>query len=179
MKPVRTSKFLALILRHKPEVAGIELDPAGWADVDALLTGMKRKGHALSPAQLAEIVETNTKRRYAFNDDRTKIRAIQGHSRPVDVGMVPSAPPERLYHGTVERFVGSIREKGLVRGSRLHVHLSADRETARQVGKRRGRPVVLTIDSRAMTERQHLFYVSENGVWLTEHVPTRFIIAWE
>lgn len=179
MDPVRSSKFLALILRHKPEAAGISLDSAGWADVDALLAGMKRKGHALTPAQLAEIVETNNKRRYAFNDDRTKIRAVQGHSRPVDVGMAPTTPPERLYHGTVERFVTPIREKGLIPGTRLHVHLSADRDTAQQVGMRRGRPVVLTIDSRAMSERRHVFYISENGVWLTEHVPPGFIVAWE
>jgi putative RNA 2'-phosphotransferase len=178
MNDVRTSKFLALILRHKPEAVGITLDPEGWADVGDLLAGMKRKGHALTLDALAGIVETNDKRRYAFNDDRTKIRAVQGHSRPVDVGLAPVPPPGRLYHGTVERFVGAIREKGLIPGTRLHVHLSADRETAVLVGKRRGRPIVLTIDSGAMAERRHVFYLSENGVWLTGHVPASFIVAW-
>lgn len=178
MSDVRTSKFLALILRHKPETVGITLDPEGWADVGELLAGMKRKGHALSAEGLADIVATNNKRRYAFNDDRTKIRAVQGHSRPVDVGLAPVSPPERLYHGTVERFLGSIRDKGLVKGTRLHVHLSADRDTAALVGKRRGQPVVLTIDSGAMVKRHHVFYLSENGVWLTEHVPAGFIVGW-
>lgn len=179
MTDVRTSKFLALILRHKPEAVGIALDPEGWADVADLLAGMKRKGHALSPEALARIVETNDKRRYAFNDDRTKIRAVQGHSRAVDVGLTPVPPPGRLYHGTVARFVGSIRAQGLIRGTRLHVHLSADRETAMRVGNRRGPPVVLTVDSGAMAERRHVFYRSENGVWLTEHVPAGFIVGWE
>jgi putative RNA 2'-phosphotransferase len=179
MNDVRTSKFLALVLRHKPETVGIDLDPEGWADVDALLAGMKRKGHALSPEGLARIVETNNKRRYAFNDDRSKIRAVQGHSRAVDVGLAPVAPPDRLFHGTVERFVPSICDKGLVRGTRLHVHLSADRDTAALVGRRRGQPVVLTVDSRAMADRHHVFYLSENGVWLTEHVPVTFIVEWE
>ncbi len=178
MSDVRTSKFLALILRHKPEAVGIALDPEGWADVGDLLAGMKRNGHALTFDALANIVETNSKRRYAFNDDRTKIRAVQGHSRPVDVGLAPVTPPGRLYHGTVERFIGSIREKGLIRGTRLHVHLSADRESAALVGKRRGQPIVLTVDSGTMAERRHVFYLSENGVWLTEHVPVGFIVAW-
>jgi putative RNA 2'-phosphotransferase len=179
MNDVRTSKFLALILRHKPETVGIDLDPEGWADVGALLAGMERKGHALTPEGLARIVETNNKRRYAFNDDRSKIRAVQGHSRAVDVGLAPAPPPERLFHGTVERFVPSIREKGLIRGTRLHVHLSADRDTAARVGQRRGRPVILTIDSRAMADESHVFYLSENGVWLTAHVPVMFIVGWE
>lgn len=179
MNDVRTSKFLALILRHKPETVGIALDPEGWADVGELLAGMERKGHALTPEGLARIVETNNKRRYAFNDDRSKIRAVQGHSRAVDVGLAPAPPPERLFHGTVERFVPSIRDQGLVRGTRLHVHLSADRETAALVGRRRGRPVVLTIDSGAMAEGRHAFYLSENGVWLTEHVPVAFTVEWE
>jgi len=179
MSDVRTSKFLALILRHKPEAVGIALDPEGWADVTELLAGMKRKGHALSPEALARLVETNDKRRYAFNEDRTRIRAVQGHSRSVDVGLAPVLPPDRLYHGTVERFVAAIREHGLIRGTRLHVHLSADRETAALVGQRRGRPVVLTIDSGAMAAERHVFYRSENGVWLTEHVPVTFIVEWE
>lgn len=178
MTDVRTSKFLALILRHKPETVSIALDPEGWADVDALLAGMARKGRALSPEGLARIVETNDKRRYAFNHDRSKIRAVQGHSRAVDVGLAPAAPPDRLFHGTVARFVPSIREQGLIRGTRLHVHLSTDPETAARVGGRRGRPVILTVDSRAMTAQGHAFYLSENGVWLTGHVPAGFIVGW-
>jgi len=178
MKTIRTSKFLSLILRHRPEAVGIALDREGWADVGDLLAGMRRKGHPLTADELAHIVETNNKRRYAFNDDGSKIRAVQGHSHPVDLGMAPTAPPDQLYHGTVERFLDSIRERGLVRGNRLYVHLSADRETAAQVGRRRGAPVVLTIDSGTMAARRHAFYLSENGVWLTEHVPAGFIVAW-
>jgi len=179
MNTTRISKFLSLILRHKPEVAGIALDSEGWADVDALLAGMARKGHRIRPEDLAHIVGTNAKRRYAFNKDRTKIRAVQGHSRPVDLGLPPAVPPATLFHGTVDRFLASIRDRGLVRGTRLHVHLSADRKTAEQVGGRRGRPVILTIDSGAMAREGHVFHLSENGVWLTEHVPASFIIGWE
>lgn len=176
---VKTSKFLALILRHRPEAAGIALDPEGWTEVDALLAGMARRGHTLRLEDLVRIVETNDKRRYAFNADRSRIRAVQGHSRAVDLGYAPTEPPEFLFHGTVERFIGSIRAQGLLPGSRRHVHLSPDRQTAEKVGQRRGQPVILTIGSRAMAAQDHKFYRADNGVWLTAHVPAAFIVEWE
>jgi putative RNA 2'-phosphotransferase len=178
MKTVRTSKFLSLVLRHKPEAAGIELGHEGWADIETLLAGMARRGHALSLPDLVEVVEKNDKRRFAFNEDRTKIRAVQGHSRKVDLGYAPGSPPERLFHGTVERFISAIRAEGLAPGRRQHVHLSRDRATAEQVGRRRGAPVILTVDSGAMAADGHLFYLADNGVWLTARVPPTYILAW-
>ena len=178
MNIVRTSKFLSLILRHKPEAAGIELSPEGWADVGELLAGMARRGHALGFADLVEVVEKNDKRRFAFNEDRTRIRAVQGHSRTVELGYASVPPPDRLFHGTVERFVAAIRSEGLVPGRRQHVHLSRNREIAEQVGRRRGEPVILTVDSAAMAAGGHLFYLADNGVWLTAHVPAAFIVSW-
>lgn len=179
MQTVRTSKFLSLILRHKPDAVGIALSAEGWADVGELLAGMARHGHSLRFQDLVEVVETNDKRRYAFNEDRTKIRAVQGHSRQVELGYEPVPPPERLFHGTVERFIASIRVEGLAPGRRQHVHLSRSRAIAEQVGQRRGRPVILTIDSHAMAEGGHLFYQADNGVWLTRHVPAEFIAEWQ
>jgi putative RNA 2'-phosphotransferase len=179
MDLVRTSKFLSLILRHKPEAAGIALDAEGWADVEALLAGMRRHGHPLRLEELVEVVATNDKRRFALSADRTRIRAVQGHSRAVELGYPPVPPPERLFHGTVARFLGSIRGQGLVPGRRQHVHLSPTREVAETVGRRRGAPVVLTVDSAAMAGAGHAFYRAENGVWLTLHVPAAFIVAWE
>jgi putative RNA 2'-phosphotransferase len=179
MNPVRSSKFLSLILRHKPEAAGIALDPEGWADVDALLEGMRRHGHPLRLEELVEVVATNDKRRFALSADRTRIRAVQGHSRHVDLGYAAVEPPERLFHGTVARFLDSIRAQGLVPGRRQHVHLSPTRDVAETVGRRRGAPVVLTVDSSAMAGAGHPFYRAENGVWLTLHVPAAFIAGWE
>jgi putative RNA 2'-phosphotransferase len=169
---------LSLILRHKPEAVGIELDAEGWVEVDALLTGMASRGHALSFPELVAVVETNDKRRFAFNHDRTKIRAVQGHSRKVALGYAPAPPPDRLFHGTVERFVSAIRANGLMPGRRQHVHLSASRGIAEEVGRRRGRPVILTVDSRAMAANGHLFHLADNGVWLTAQVPAAFVMAW-
>ena len=179
MNPVKTSKFLSLILRHRPETVGIALDEGGWAEVEALLAGMAQKGHRLSRAELDHVVETNNKRRFAFSADGTRIRAVQGHSRAIELDLSPRIPPDRLFHGTVARFIVSIRSKGLVRGNRQHVHLSPDRETAAIVGRRRGDPVILTIDAAAMARAEHQFYLSENGVWLTDHVPPGFIVGWE
>jgi putative RNA 2'-phosphotransferase len=179
MRDVRASKFLSLILRHRPEAAGIGLDAEGWADVGALLAGMARRGHALGFEDLVRVVETNDKRRFAFNEDRSRIRAVQGHSRAVDLGYAPTEPPEYLFHGTVGRFVDSIRAQGLVPGARRHVHLSPDRQTAEKVGRRRGQPVILTIGSRTMAEARHLFWRADNGVWLALHVPVEFIVEWE
>ena len=174
----RTSKFLSLVLRHRPERVGIDLDANGWADVAALLEGMRAAGHPLTRSALAEIVASDAKGRYAFNADGSQIRAVQGHSRAVDLQLDPATPPDLLYHGTVDRFLPSIRERGLLPGTRQHVHLSADRDTATQVGRRRGSPVVLTIDAAAMSAAGHRFHVSANGVWLTDRVPVAFVAAW-
>ena len=172
---VRVSKFLSLVLRHDPSRIGITLDDAGWTDVDALLAACAAHGVTITRAQLDEIVATSDKQRYAFDETRTRIRANQGHSVPVELGLPPAPPPETLYHGTVEAALPGIRANGLVRGARHHVHLSADVETATKVGSRRGKPVILTIRAGAMADAGHVFYRSENGVWLTERVPPELI----
>jgi putative RNA 2'-phosphotransferase len=172
---VRLSKLLSNILRHNPGEAGIELDKEGWAPVDQLLNYMINKGEDINLDLLKHIVATNSKKRFAFNSDYSKIRASQGHSVEVDLSYAPSAPPAKLYHGTVKEFVPVILEKGLHKMERHHVHLSKDIETATQVGSRRGKPVILTIDAQAMQENGFLFYLSDNGVWLTDHVPPGYI----
>ena len=171
----RLSKFLSLVLRHQPDEIGITLDPAGWTPVDELLAAMSRHGKSVSRADLEFVVANNDKKRFAFSDDGLSIRASQGHSVEVELGYVPADPPETLLHGTVEKFLDSIRVSGLVKGSRHHVHLSATRETAVAVGGRRGKPVVLTIRAGAMQAAGHAFFLSANGVWLTENVPVEFI----
>ena len=171
---LRASHFLSLVLRHKPEVAGITLDSHGWAEVDALLAGMAPR-HRLTMAQLEEIVRTDDKQRYAFNDSKTKIRANQGHSVPVDVELTECEPPELLYHGTGEKYVDSILKHGLIPKTRLYVHLSKDLETAKLVGLRHGTPVVFTVQSGEMHRHGIRFYRAENGVWLTERVPSQFL----
>ena len=164
-----------MVLRHRPQAIGITLGAEGWVAVDQLLTACSRHGKAISRAQLDEVVRTNDKRRFAFSSDGLQIRANQGHSIPVNLGLVTVEPPEFLYHGTVERFLPSIRQAGLVRGKRHHVHLSGDVETARRVGGRRGRPVVLVIEAGRMFHDGYPFYRSENGVWLAESVPPRYL----
>ncbi|HIE6460451.1 TPA: RNA 2'-phosphotransferase [Pseudomonas aeruginosa] len=157
-----TSKFLSYVLRHQPEAIGLTLDGEGWADIDALIAGA--------------VVENNDKKRFALSADGQRIRAVQGHSHAaVAIAYAPAVPPAVLYHGTASRFLDSIRERGLVPGSRHHVHLSARRATALEVGRRYGSPVLLEIDARNMHLAGHLFHQAENGVWLTERVPVRFI----
>jgi putative RNA 2'-phosphotransferase len=168
-----TSKFLSYVLRHHPESIDITLDPNGWVAIDVLLAALTAHGRPLARGELEEIVRTSDKQRFAIDGER--IRANQGHSIDVDLALSPRDPPATLYHGTVDRFVEPIRREGLIKGARTHVHLSADVETARNVGGRRGKPVVLTVDARAMHAAGHLFFVSANGVWLVEHVPSRFI----
>jgi putative RNA 2'-phosphotransferase len=170
------SKFLSFVLRHNPQAIGITLDPEGWVPVDELLAAAARDGQSVSREQLEEVVATNEKKRFAFSDDGRLIRASQGHSVEVDLGLAAVEPPERLYHGTVDRFLDSIRARGLIRGKRHHVHMSADRETASRVGQRRGRPVVLVIEAGRMHNAGHIFYCSENGVWLTEAVPAAYLL---
>jgi putative RNA 2'-phosphotransferase len=171
----RTSKFLSLVLRHEPERIGIVLDASGWTDVDGLLAAAAAHGVAISRADLEQIVATSDKQRFALSADGTRIRANQGHSVEVDLALAPATPPERLYHGTVARFVESIRARGLLKGERHHVHMSADIETAMRVGNRRGEAVVLVVRSGAMAAAGHVFFRSENGVWLVEHVPPAFL----
>jgi putative RNA 2'-phosphotransferase len=174
-RTVQTSKFLSLVLRHQPDKIGITLDAAGWVGVRELLDALARHGSPLGEAELRHVVETSDKKRFAFSDDGLRIRASQGHSVEVELGYQPATPPDVLYHGTVARFLPSIRAAGLVKGQRHHVHLSRDVETAAKVGGRRGEAVVLTVDAAGMARDGLVVYVSANGVWLTEHVPAKYI----
>ena len=173
---VSTSKLLSLVLRHRPETIGVALDAEGWLDIDVLIAAANQHGRRLTLEMLHAVVAKNDKRRFALSDDGLRIRANQGHSlRSVDLALPAVEPPSRLYHGTVAAFLDGIRQQGLLKRTRNHVHLSADAETAERVGRRRGRPIVLTIDAAAMQRAGHVFYVSENGVWLTDAVPREFI----
>lgn len=174
MDLTRTSKYLSLILRHKPEAAGITLDEHGWADVEELIEGI-RKSRPFNREMLEEIVRTDEKGRYSFNEDRTLIRANQGHSIPVDVELPVVEPPEYLYHGTGEKSVTSIDAQGLLPRTRLYVHLSGDAETARKVGSRHGKPVIYTVLSGKMARAGVTFYRSVNGVWLVKAVPPQYL----
>ena len=170
---VRISKYLARHLRHDPQRIGLTLDPGGWVEVDALLRAAAEHGFLITADELREVVATNDKRRYVLQDGR--IRASQGHSVPVDLGLPVTEPPEVLYHGTVGRFLAAIRHEGLRPMNRQHVHLSSDRETATRVGSRRGVPVVLVVASGLMHADGHPFRHSANGVWLADHVPPRYL----
>ena len=171
-----TSKFISLILRHKPEAIGITLDEHGWADVQALIDGVNATGrHHLTPETLEEIVRTDEKQRYAFNEDHTRIRANQGHSISVDVELEKKTPPEVLFHGTGEKYTDAIDRQGLIPKGRLYVHLSSDVETARKVGSRHGKPVIYQVDCQRMVADGHMFFISANHVWLTKHVPAGYL----
>lgn len=172
---VRISKFLSRVLRHKPGSIGLELDAEGWAKVADLLQRAREAGRPISASELEEVVRTNDKRRFAFSADGTMIRASQGHSVAVDLGLEALVPPRVLYHGTVDRCLASIRVQGLVPGRRQSVHLSADQETAAKVGARRGKPVILEVDAERMQAASFEFFMSANGVWLTDAVPARFL----
>lgn len=174
MSLVEISRFVALILRHKPEVIGITLDEHGWADVKELIDGIS-KTHPITMEMLEDVVRLDGKGRYAFNEDKTRIRARQGHSLAVDVQLKEAVPPSVLYHGTGEKYVKSIEEKGLLPKTRLYVHLSVDYATAHRVGSRHGTPYVYTVDTAAMSRDGHTFYLSENGVWLTRAVPAKYL----
>lgn len=168
------SKYISLILRHKPEVIGISLDEHGWANVEELIAGIA-KNNDFNMEMLEEIVRSDDKQRYSFNEEKTMIRANQGHSIPVDVELECVEPPEYLWHGTGEKYVASIDEIGLVPKSRLYVHLSGDEETAVKVGMRHGRPVLYLIKSGEMQKRGFEFFQSVNGVWLTKRVPVEYL----
>jgi len=175
MNNTSTSKFLSLILRHKPEEIGLTLDPNGWAGIDELINLASIKGTQLSRAQIETIVAESDKQRFAISADGTKIRANQGHSVDIALGLIPKTPPEQLFHGTATRFLDSIRESGLHSASRQHVHLSSDHVTAEKVGSRHGKPVILIVESGQMARDGHVFYLSENGVWLTDSVPAKYL----
>lgn len=168
---VKVSKFLALVLRHRPDRVGIVLDEGGWVDVDELLAACAARGRRYSRAELDHVVATNNKKRFALSADGRRIRASQGHSVPVELGLPPTAPPDVLYHGTAAATVAPILREGLKPMSRQDVHLSADVETAVRVGSRHGRPVVLAVDAAGLAASGHEFRVSANGVWLTDAVP--------
>ncbi len=169
-----TSKFISLILRHKPESIGITLDDHGWADVDELINGVG-KTHKIDRDILEAIVAEDEKQRYSFNEDHTLIRANQGHSIPVDVELEEVVPPDVLYHGTGMKYKPSIDEQGLIPKSRLYVHLSGDTDTARTVGQRHGKPVIYEVDSSRMSRDGYKFFRSVNGVWLTKAVPPEYL----
>lgn len=174
---VHLSKFLSKILRHDPSVVGISLDANGWVDCGVLLKACADHGKNFSLAELKDIVEDNDKKRFELQayDHGYRIRAQQGHSVAVDLELKPQAPPSILYHGTASRLLETIRCEGLKKMNRNHVHLSANKDVAYKVGARHGKPLVLQIDSKKMCDEGFYFYISGNGVWLTEHVPSRFI----
>lgn len=174
MSLVEIGKFISLILRHKPEVIGITLDEHGWADVDELIEGIK-KSRRFDRELLEQVVANDDKQRFSFNEDKTKIRANQGHSINVDVQLKQEIPPEYLYHGTAEKYIDSIMKSGLIAKTRLYVHLSWDKSTAIKVGSRHGKPVVIRIQARKMSDDGYLFYLSQNQVWLTKVVPVRYL----
>src|ERR687889_2198833 len=171
LSAVRVSKRLALVLRHRPESIGITLDDGGWVDVADLLVRLTRHGLQLSREDLERVVETSDKQRFAFDPTGRRIRASQGHSVPVDLGYAPVTPPPVLYHGTPRSNVAAIEAQGLRRGSRHHVHLSSDVETARRVGQRRGPSTVFTVDAAGLAASGAVFYRSANGVWLVDALP--------
>lgn len=177
MKPdlKKLSKFLSLVLRHQPEKIGLKLDEQGWANTQELIEKINKSGTPFNLNILQQVVENNNKKRFAFNADGSQIRASQGHSIKIDLGYTPTQPPEFLYHGTATRFLESIHEQGINKGSRHHVHLSKDIPTAKSVGGRHGVPVILTIKAQAMFEDGYKFFVSVNNVWLTESIPVQYI----
>lgn len=172
---VKVSKFLSLVLRHDPKSFGLSLDEAGWANVEDVIRAANRAGRSLDLKLLQRVVHENDKQRFAFSSDGNQIRANQGHSIDVNLGLQPVDPPALLYHGTVAKFLDSIKSKGLVPGNRQFVHLSSDIETATIVGKRRGQPVILEVEAARMSLDSHEFYLSENQVWLVANVPADYI----
>jgi putative RNA 2'-phosphotransferase len=174
----RLSKFLSKVLRHKPELLELELDAQGWADKAVLLAKLQARGIPVTLEDLHALIANSEKQRFALSADGTRIRANQGHSIPIDLGLPPQAPPERLFHGTATRFLASIMAEGLIKGARHHVHLLTDPEKARQVGRRHGKPAVLAVDAAGMHAQGYVFYCSENDVWLTDHVPPAFL-RWQ
>ena len=172
---VRLSKFVSKHLRHDPARIGLTLDTGGWVAVDALLDGCRTAGVSVTRDELAAIVSACDKQRFAFDESGDRIRANQGHSAAVDLQLEPAEPPAVLYHGTGSGSVAAILREGLRKMRRHHVHLSPDVETATRVGARHGRPAILSVDAAAMRRAGHVFYVSSNGVWLTDEVPPQYL----
>lgn len=172
---IKISKYLSQHLRHQPERLGLNLAPGGWVNVDELLTACANHQFPITRKQLEEVVATSDKKRFSFDETGTKIRANQGHSVEVDLQLEPQTPPDTLYHGTAEQFVNSILQSGLLKMSRHHVHLSIDIDTAKRVGMRQGRPVILKVDAAAMNQAGIPFYCSANNVWLVDHVPPDYL----
>lgn len=170
-----TSKFLSYVLRHHPDALGIELDKHGWVDIESLLTAAHKQQKSWSRELIEEVVRSNDKQRFRISDDGQRIRANQGHSTGIDLALPSQEPPTVLYHGTADRNLDSILANGLLKRTRQHVHLSDHRDTARVVGSRHGRAIVLQVASQTMHNHSHQFYRSDNGVWLTEHVPAEFL----
>ena len=171
----KKSKFLSLVLRHQPEKIGIQLDANGWIEVETLLTALDRHGRGMSRETLETVVRKNDKQRFSFSEDGRRIRANQGHSIDVELGYSSAEPPEMLFHGTPQQFVEAIKQDGLKKMIRHHVHLHSDVDTATAVGQRRGKPVLLKIRSGEMHRAGHVFFVTPNDVWLTDTVPPEFI----
>ena len=175
-KLVRISKFLSLVLRHKPETIDLALDAEGWADVEELVRKALAYGVILDRPTLRQIVDQSERKRFSFSEDGKRIRANYGHSIPISLGDKPSEPPEFLYHGTAKRFLPSIEKDGLGPGTRQHVHLVESEERAIEVGRRHGEPVVLVIKARLMHEKKFEFFKTESGIWLTKSVPKEYIV---
>ncbi|MEM9722804.1 MAG: RNA 2'-phosphotransferase [Bacteroidota bacterium] len=175
MNKKQISKFLSLVLRHKPEEIQLPLDAEGWASTTELIQKMNQRGMAIDLTLLQEVVKGNDKQRFKLSEDLSKIRANQGHSIPINLGLNAVSPPSILYHGTARRNISSIKKKGLLKGARQHVHLSQDKETAQKVGKRHGAPVIFKVDSQGMNKAGKAFFQSENGVWLTDQVDPQFL----
>jgi putative RNA 2'-phosphotransferase len=172
---ITVSKFLSKHLRHEPEALGLVLESGGWVLVSDLLAGAAGAGFSIARDELEQVVAENDKQRFSFSEDRIRIRANQGHSTEVDLQLAEAEPPLQLFHGTVEKFLASILAEGLKKMDRHDVHLSPDTETATKVGQRRGKPIVLVVDSAKMAADGHKFRRSDNGVWLTDHVPPKYI----
>lgn len=178
-RKTKISKFLSLVLRHKPEEIGLTLEDGGWVEVGKLIAACDDYGKKFSLAELREVVETNEKKRFSFDAGGAKIRANQGHSVEVEIGFEEGIPPAVLYHGTAEKNLGVIFAEGLKKMARHHVHLSSDMETAQKVGARYGKPVILRVDTEKMRAANFKFYVSANGVWLADAVPAEFLEIYE
>ena len=171
----KVSKSMSYVLRHKPDAIGITLDPNGWVDVDVLIAAFQRNGKRYTHESIDRAVAENDKQRFEFNEDRARIRARQGHSVKVDLGYEPAVPPDVLFHGTATRNLDSVREKGLLKMNRHHVHLSTSKETMLAVAQRHGKPVILEVDAKRMHADDFEFFVTENDVWLVDSVPADYL----
>lgn len=178
LNDIKLSRFLSLVLRHKPEEIGITLDKNGWVDVKELIEKIKLSSRYIDIEILERIVREDDKGRYSFDEKKEKIRANQGHSIIVELDLKEIMPSTILYHGTATRFLERIKEKGIIKGKRQYVHLSDNIETAKSVGKRHGEVVILPIDIEGLNKIGHKFYLSENKVWLSDDIPSKYIL-WD